>query len=112
MANILICPPTGIANVGASRGSGVANLLRPDPKEVWQDSAVGSAVTIDVDFGSVVAIDTIFLGAIYCPAVDATWTITGGAAGYTDVVIKAAGCCACLIGRGGLRLRQSRLLAW
>lgn len=91
MANILICPPTGIANVGASRGTGVANLLRPDPKEVWQDSAVGSAATIDVDFGSLVAIDTIFLGAIYRPAVDAVWTISGGAAGYTDAVIKAAG---------------------
>lgn len=91
MSNILICPPTAIANVGASRGSGVANLLRPDPKEVWQDGAVGSAATIDVDFGKVVAINTVFLGAIYRPAVDAIWTITGGPAGYTDVTIKASG---------------------
>ena len=90
MANILIMAPTSIANIGASRGTGIANLLRPDPKEIWQDSAAGSAATIDVDFGAPVVIDTVFLGAIMSPALDATWTIAGGLAGYTDTVIKAS----------------------
>ncbi len=91
MANMILVPPLPIAAIGASRGSGVANLLTADPKEVWADSAVGSAVTIDVDLGGVRVIDTVFLGHVHNSADVAVWTITGGASGYADAVIKASG---------------------
>lgn len=91
MSNILICPPTSIASVSASRGTASFNLLRPDPKEVWLDDAVGTPALINVDFGKLVPINTIFLGNIAGPATDASWAITGGATGYTDTMIKASG---------------------
>lgn len=91
MGNVLILSPTTPSAIAVSRGSGGANLLTPSPKEVWADSADGSAVTISLDFGAVVAIDTVFLGFIFPPAAGATWTITGGAAGYTDSTLKASG---------------------
>jgi hypothetical protein len=91
MANLLVLAPAPIAALATSRGTGAANLLSPDPREVWADSAVGSAASIDIDLGAVRAVDTIFLGHVLPPATGATWTITGGAAGYADTVIKAAG---------------------
>ncbi|RIA44037.1 hypothetical protein DFR49_2273 [Hephaestia caeni] len=91
MARILILAPTAIAAITASRGSAIANLLTPDPKEVWADSASGSAATIDIDLGTSRAIDTVFLGYARAPAAAASWTISGGAASYTDSVIKPAG---------------------
>lgn len=91
MANILIAPPTPIAALAVSRGTGAANLLTPDPREVWLDSAVGSAATIDIDLGIGRIIDTVFLGCIFSADTAATWTISGGLTGYTDTVIKAAG---------------------
>lgn len=91
MGNVLILSPTTPSAIAASRGSGAANLLTPSPKEVWVDSADGSAVTISLDFGAVVPIDTVFLGFVFPPAAGATWTITGGAAGYTDATLKASG---------------------
>lgn len=91
MANMLILRPVDIAAIAASRGSGVANLLRPSPKEVWVDNAVGTAATIDVDFGSMVVIDSVFLGSIIGPALAARWTISGGLAGYDEITIKADG---------------------
>lgn len=91
MANMLILRPVDIAAIAVSRGSGAANLLSPSPKEVWVDNAVGTAATIDVDFGSMVVIDTVFLGSIIGPALAARWTITGGLAGYAEFTIKADG---------------------
>ena len=91
MSNILILAPATVSAVAVSRGSGSANLLTNNPKEVWADSAVGSVANIDIDLGSVVSIDTVFLGYVSPPAAGATWTITGGAAGYTTQVIKASG---------------------
>ncbi|QCI93275.1 hypothetical protein [Novosphingobium sp. EMRT-2] len=91
MGNVLLLSPTPIAAIAASRGSGVANLLTRPPKEVWADVAAGSVANIDVDFGAVVPVDTVYLGYLYPPAAGATWTITGGAAGYTDVTLSPAG---------------------
>ena len=91
MGNILILSPSPVSAVAASRGTGAANLLKDDPKEVWADSAVSTAANIDVDLGSVTSIDTVFLGYVTPPAAGASWTITGGAAGYTDTVVKAGG---------------------
>lgn len=91
MSNMLILRPASIAALSVSRGSGAANLLTADPKEVWADSTVNSAVNIDIDFGASVSIDTVFLGHIQAPAAGASWTISGGAAAYTTTTLKASG---------------------
>lgn len=91
MANLLILSPLAVSTVAASRGSGAGNLLTNDPKEVWVDSAVGSAVNIDLDLGAELPIDTICLAAIYGAAAGATWSIAAGDAGYTEVAVKATG---------------------
>lgn len=91
MGNILMLQPMPFASFAASRGSGGDNLLNPDPKQVWVDSAVGSAATFDIDLGIARAIDTVFLGCIWSADADATWTITGGLAGYGELTIKAVG---------------------
>jgi hypothetical protein len=81
----------GIPAIVASRGSGAANLLSADPKEVWADSAVGSAATIDIDLGGVHPLNSVFLGYIHGADPAASWTITGGVAAYAEMVLKAAG---------------------
>lgn len=91
MANILILKPTPISAIAASRGAIAANLLTSDPKEVWVDTADGSVVNIDIDFGVAVPIDTVFLGFVSPPAAGAVWTITGGVAAYTTLTLKASG---------------------
>lgn len=91
MSNILIMAPLTPAAISTSRGTGAQNLLTSDPKEIWLDSTVGSAAQINIDLGVVQVIDTVFLGSILGASADATWTITGGAAGYTEFTIKPAG---------------------
>lgn len=91
MANMLILSPVTASAISASRGSGAGNLLTPSPKEVWADSADGSAVTISIDYGAVVTVDTVLLGYVFPPVAGSTWTITGGATGYTDATLKASG---------------------
>jgi len=88
MANILIMVPTAIANIGASRGDGIANLLRPDPREIWQDSAVGSAAVIDIDLGSPQVIDTVYLGCVWWATWGATWAISGGLSAADEVMMS------------------------
>lgn len=89
MGNILILPPTPIAAITADRGSGAANLLTRSPKEAWVDSADGSVARINIDFGQVVAIDTVFLGFVSPPASGATWAITGGVSGYGETTMRS-----------------------
>lgn len=91
MANLLMLVPRAITALAASRGSSAANLLTDDPKEVWSDSAVGSAVSIDIDLGAEVAIDTICLAAVYGAAAGATWSIAAGDLGYTEITLKPSG---------------------
>jgi len=91
MANVLIMAPTSIANIGASRGAGIANLLRPDPREIWQDSAAGTAAEITIDFGSAQVIDTVFLGCVWWASWGATWAISGGLAAADEVVLSPNG---------------------
>jgi hypothetical protein len=81
MSSLLIVEPLPIAAVTSSRGTGAANLVTPDPKEVWADSASGSAATLTVDLGAVRTIDTIFLGHVRPPAAGATWGISVSGAG-------------------------------
>ncbi len=90
MAKLLMLAPATIAAIAASRGTGPANLLTPDPKEVWADVAVGTSATVDVDLGSVQPINTLFLGTVTGAAAGATWAISGGAASYTTTAILAA----------------------
>ena len=91
MGVMLILSPAPVAAIAASRGTGVDNLLTLSPREAWVDAAVGSAATIDLDLGAVRSIDTVFLGHVDPAAAGASWTITGGASGYAETVIKAAG---------------------
>lgn len=84
MDNILITQPTPIAAIAASRGTGIANLLTADPREVWLDSAVGSPATIDIDLGVERIIDTVFLGCLFNAHPGATWTISGGLAAHGE----------------------------
>lgn len=63
MSNIVILNPFPIAAVGIQGlvGTGGANLLTPDPKEVWDAGAVGNS-QIDFDLGEARDVDTFFLG--------------------------------------------------
>jgi hypothetical protein len=87
MANILITEPTPIAAVTASRGTGAANLLSADPREVWLDNGVGAPMTIDIDLGVERIIDTVFLGCMFAADPAATWAISAGLTGYADQLI-------------------------
>ncbi|PHP19514.1 hypothetical protein CG471_11685 [Sphingobium sp. IP1] len=87
MANILITEPTPIAAIATSRGTGAANLLTGDPREIWLDSEVGSVAVIDIDLGVERIIDTVFLGCLFGAADAATWWIKGGLAAYEEQTI-------------------------
>lgn len=91
MKNLLLMAAAPIAALTVSRGDGAEDLLTFDPKEVWQDSAVGSAAQINIDFGGVREIDTVFLGHVLPPAAGATWIVTGGVAGYAETTLKPSG---------------------
>lgn len=90
MSRLMIVEPTRIAAVGASRGSGAANLATHDPKETWIDAASGSAATITVDLGAARAIDTIALLHVRPPAAGATWSIDAGVGAADTPVLGAA----------------------
>lgn len=81
MNRLLVIEPLPIVGVVATRGTGAANLLTADPKEVWADDAVGSPAKITIDLGIVRTIDTIFLGHVRSPAAAATWAIATSGAG-------------------------------
>lgn len=56
-----IVRPLPVAAIIVSNGTGAVNLLTSSTREVWRAAAVGSS-NIDLDFGAVVSLDTIFLG--------------------------------------------------
>lgn len=89
MSNLLILSPAAIAAIATSRGTGSQNLLSPHPLEVWLDDSAGTAATISIDLGAARSIDTVFLGYVLPPAAGATWSITGGVAGYAEVTLAA-----------------------
>lgn len=90
MSGVLIIKPLAIAATPTVTGTGQTNLLTADPNEAWIAAAT-AAVTIDIDMGNAVTVDSFFLG--YSNAVAAaTWTIaraTGLGTGLTT--IKASG---------------------
>lgn len=89
MTGLMIVQPMAFAAT-ASRGTGAANLATRDPKEVWADSAVGSAATLSMDLGAAREIDTIALIQVRQPAAAATWSVTGGLADAGEAVIAPA----------------------
>lgn len=87
MSTLLIVEPLPF-EVVSSRGTGAANVGTNDPKEVWADTATGSA-TLTIDLGSVVPVDTVFLGYVSPPSVASTWSVSGGHAGPNEQVLQA-----------------------
>lgn len=91
MSKLMLIEPMVPVAVAASRGSGVLNLLSRNPKEVYADTEVGSAVTITVDLGVVRRIDTVMLGYVRQPTAAATWTVTAGVANGNERVLQPQG---------------------
>jgi hypothetical protein len=89
MSGVLIVAPIVPALVVDDHGAATANLLTPDPKEIWLANTT-STVALDVDMGSAQAIDSFFL-AYTNATVGATWALysaTGMGTGLT--LIRAA----------------------
>jgi hypothetical protein len=88
MSRLLIIKPLPVVSISTSRGSGVGNVLTPDPKEVWADNAIGAAATLTVDLGANRLIDTIFLGYVRAPSAEATWSITADGGSPQESVLQ------------------------
>lgn len=93
MAEMIIVEPFSFSYDGPApsavvrRGTGGANLLTDDPREIWVDSTLG-ATTIDIDFGADREWDTIAL--INTNGTAATQiSITGGAAWRANTYLPA-----------------------
>jgi len=82
MSNMLLIKPIVAGGINASTGTGVGNLLSPDPKEVWASTGAGAASNLDFDFGDFVSIDSLFVGFI-TNATAPTLSWTSGTASYT-----------------------------
>lgn len=78
---ISLVAPLSIQTVTVSDGTGGNNLASPSTREVWRSGAVGTS-TIDLDFGAVAPLDTVFLGFTNASAAAtlsvATMTAPGG----------------------------------
>lgn len=86
MGNVLFLSPRLISSVSATRGTGAENLLTRSPKEVWVDDTDTSSVSLQIDFGQAVEVDTVFLGFLFPPTANARWTAQGTVdAGPTQV---------------------------
>ena len=89
MSTMLMVKPLTPAAVAASTGTGGANLVTFDPKEVWASTAAGGAANLDFDFGANVSIDSLFIGYmgnVVAPIM--TWS--SGTAAYTTTVNQNA----------------------
>ena len=89
MSRLMIVEPRLIAAAAASRGTGADNLRSVNPKEAWVDSATGGTVTITIDLGAPVEIDTIMLGYVLGSVAATSWSITGGLVSADQAVIQA-----------------------
>lgn len=76
--------------LAVSRGAGAANLITNDPREVWQDSAVASAVNFDIDLGANTAWDTIVLLNTNAHPTGSLWVVSTGTASYTTTTLLTA----------------------
>ncbi|WP_336973405.1 hypothetical protein [Sphingobium aromaticiconvertens] len=90
MSGVLIIAPLALAATPTVAGTGAANLLTADPNEAWIAPSL-APVTIDIDMGAVVAVDSFCLA--YTNAdVAASWWIeqgTGLGAGLSTIVPAA-----------------------
>lgn len=59
-----ILAPIAIAEIGVTSNSASRlNMLTPSPREVWV-SASGTSALIDIDFGSAVQFDRVYMWAL------------------------------------------------
>lgn len=86
MSTLLIVEPLPFTAT-SSRGSGAANLVTGDPKEVWADEAAGTT-TLTIDLGAALTIDTLFLGYVSPPSEASTWSISGGLVGADEQALQ------------------------
>jgi hypothetical protein len=63
MSNMIIVKPLAISTATAPGSSGALNILTPDPKEVVVGGGAGTYF-MNIDMGSSVTIDTVFLGGL------------------------------------------------
>jgi hypothetical protein len=77
--------PTAAA---ASLGTGAANLLTADPKEVLAYTGTGAQNLIDIDLGSAQSIDSLLLGYFsWSGGADPAVSLWRGTATYTDTLV-------------------------
>jgi hypothetical protein len=85
MAQMILVEPFALSSGGAApsftitRGAGAANLIEPDPREIWQDGGFAGSYAIYIDLGVATDWDVVALVNVTA-APGATWTISGGAA--------------------------------
>lgn len=76
MSGVLIIAPVQPATVPVAAGTGAGNLLTASPREIWVAPS-SATVTIDVDMGAAVPVDSFFLGYTNADA-GASWTLYSG----------------------------------
>ncbi|NML88339.1 hypothetical protein HHL26_04570 [Sphingobium sp. TB-6] len=90
MSGVLIVKPLPIAATPTVAGSGADNLRTEDPNEAWIAPSTAS-LTMDIDMGAAVTVDSFYLGYTNAAAA-AAWTIASGTGLGTGLtVIKASG---------------------
>jgi hypothetical protein len=72
-----------------SRGTGAANLVENDPREVWVDTGAAGFYQIDIDLGVATDWDTVALVGVTAGS-GAAWSIIGGATLSSIVYLSAA----------------------
>lgn len=78
MSGTLIIAGEDVSAITVSSGTGAENLLSRSPREVWA-AASTAPQTIDIDLGTIMLIDSFFVGSTNA-APDATWTVFCGSA--------------------------------
>lgn len=90
MARMLLLKPLPIMSAAATFGTGAANLLTPNPKEVYFKAGFTGEQrpAVTVDLGEVRRFDSIFLGFLNNWNTDFnTWSISAGVAGPLETVL-------------------------
>lgn len=83
MANLTLTKMQFPTAVSSAAGTGITNMLTPDPKEVW--AAGGAAATLNVDMGASVTADTFFAGFLAGATGVDLYTATGLGTGLSLV---------------------------
>ena len=82
MGKLVVLAPYEVAGLTADRGSGVANLLTVDPREVWADAVSGGVATlrIDLNFAEVCSerpreVGGIVVRGVFQPRLQTIWNV-------------------------------------